>query len=252
MRRIVVAAVAALTFAGVAYADAEEPNEAKKPSWLVGAGMAVAAKPYEGMSAKVYPIPLFGYEGERLYVRGISAGYRLFVHDGWSLGPVVRIRFDGYEADDSDDLDGMDDRDGTINGGLEVTRLTDWGLIGLSFVNDLLGRHDGHDIEVSYTIRFGWQRWDIIPSVALCYRSEDLVDYYYGVKADEARSGRPAYVAGEALNPSIRLAARRDVSERWQATVVLQYEWYDSEISDSPIVDDDGGMSYLLGVTYSF
>ncbi|HQA92060.1 MAG TPA: MipA/OmpV family protein, partial [Sedimentisphaerales bacterium] len=88
-----------------AYGDeTEAPAEPRKREVFVGAGMLVSSKPYEGVDPKVYPIPMFGYEGERLYLRGVGGGYRLFHKGGWSLGPVLQPRFDGYDEDDSHEL----------------------------------------------------------------------------------------------------------------------------------------------------
>ncbi len=236
-----------------AYADeTETPPAPRQREVFVGAGLLVSSKPYEGVDSKIYPIPMFGYEGERLYLRGVGGGYRLFHKGGWSLGPVLQPRFDGYEEDDSHELAGMDDRDLTLDGGVGLTWLNDWGLIGVSWVTDLFGKHDGQEVELSYTAvlsRFGC---DFIPSVGLRYKTDKLVDYYYGVKTDEARAGRPAYEADDATDPFVRLAVRHKLVGKWSLLGALQYEWFDSEIKDSPIVDKSQDVSFVAGVLYSW
>lgn len=236
-----------------AYADeTEAPPPPRQREVFVGAGLLVSSKPYEGVDSKIYPIPMFGYEGERLYLRGVGGGYRLFHIGGWSVGPVLQPRFDGYEEDDSHELAGMDDRDLTLDGGVGLTWRAGWGLIGASWVTDLFGKHDGQEVELSYTAvlsRFGC---DFIPSVGLRYKTDKLVDYYYGVKTDEARAGRPAYEADDATDPFVRLAVRRKLAGKWSLLGALQYEWFDSEIKDSPIVDQSQDVSFVAGVLYSW
>jgi outer membrane protein len=227
-----------------------------RPSVYVGGGAIINSKPYVGADARVYPMPLFAYEGKRLYFRGITGGYWLYTWNGVSVGPILQPRFDGFEEDDSSALRGMDDRDWSVDGGLGLSWLTDIGLFGLSFVTDLLGRHDGQELEFSYTMLFEWGGFDFIPSTGVRWKSENLVDYYYGVRPDEARfdpaPARLAYDADNAVDPYIRLAVRRKLVPRWSLLMAAQYEWLGSEITDSPIVDKDYDASFLLGLLYTW
>ncbi|MHC4518849.1 MAG: MipA/OmpV family protein [Planctomycetota bacterium] len=237
---------------GLPGAEGEPQAETGKPDVFVGIGAVISGKPYEGVDPKVYPVPLFGYEGERLYLRGISGGYRLIKMKRWSIGPTVRPRFEGYEASDSSALSGMEDRNPTVDGGIDLAWMTDWGLFSTIVVTDLLGAHDGHELEASYTLRFPYAGFEIFPSLAVRWRSSNLVQYYYGVRGSEARAGRPAYKPDAAITPAVRLALRRDLSDKWGTFLAAQYEWLDNEISDSPIVDDTSRLSLVLGVTYAF
>lgn len=237
---------------GLPGAENEPQAATEKPGVYVGAGAVISGKPYVGADSKVYPVPLVGYEGERLYLRGISGGYRLVKMKRWSIGPTVRARFEGYEASDSPALSGMQDRNPTVDGGIDLAWMTDWGLFSTIVVTDLLGAHDGHELEASYTIRLPYAGFTIFPSVGVRWRSSNLVQYYYGVRDSEARPGRPAYKPDAAITPVVRLALRRDLSEKWGALLAAQYEWLDSEISNSPIVDDTSRLSLVLGVTYAF
>lgn len=249
---LVAVLVCAFAVVAVRADEAESIEETSEREVFVGAGAIVSSKPYKGVDSKIYPVPMFGYEGERLYLRGVGGGYRLFRKGGWSLGPVLQPRFDGYEADDSHELAGMDDRDLTVEGGVGMNWMMDWGLIGVSAVTDLLGKHDGQEIELSYTALFPYGDFTFIPSVGLRYKTDNLVDYYFGVKADEERAGRSAYEADEAIDPFVRLAVRRELVGRWSLLGAVQYEWFDSEIEDSPIVDKGYDISLVAGVLYSW
>ena len=238
---------------GASGAESESPGQTEeKADIFVGFGAVVSGEPYEGVSSNVYPVPLFGYEGERLYLRGITGGYRLIKAGGWSIGPTLRPRFDGYDASDSSALRGMDDRRASIDGGVDLSWRTDWGLISTVFVTDLLGEHDGQELEVSYTIMFPYAGFTVIPSVGARWRSQQLAEYYYGVRPDEVRAGRPAYKPDAAITPVASVALRRELSEKWGFLLAAQYEWLDDEIRDSPIVDDNSTLSMLLGLTYTF
>jgi len=218
----------------------------------LGAGALVTTKPYVGVDPRIYPVPLFAYEGKRLYLRGVVGGYRLLMDGGWSIGPVVQPRFEGYDQDDSSALDGMRDRDWSVDAGLGVSWLTKVGLFDLSGVTDILDRHRGQEVELTYTIMFQYAGFDLIPSAGMRWKSGNLVDYYYGVRPSEARPGRPAFEGDAALDPFLRLAVRRKLSERWSLLAAAQYEWLDEEITDSPIVDAGYDASFIIGMLYSW
>jgi len=227
-----------------------------EPSVYVGGGAIISSQPYVGADARVYPVPLFAYEGKRLYFRGIMGGYWLYAFDGFSDGPVLRPRFEGYNEDDSRELEGMEDRKWSIDGGLGVSWLTDIGLFGVTFVTDLLGRHKGQELDFSYTILFKYGGFDFIPSAGVRWKSDNLVDYYYGVESDEIRFdqaiSRASYEGDDAVDPYLRLAVRRKLTDRWSLLGAVQYEWFDDEIKDSPIVEDGYETSFLFGVMYSW
>lgn len=242
-----------LAVAAVAPASqAQQQSQSKKADGFVGGGILFVSTPHTGVDPKAYLVPLFGYEGERFYLRGIFGGYRLFKGERWSLGPVLRPRFEGYDAQDSAALVGMQDRDWSLDAGAEWSWLADWGLIGVSLVTDVLGRHHGQELELSYTARFSGAGFEFIPSAALRWRTDHLVDYYYGVRAEEATAGRPAYEGDDTITPAVRLAVRRKLSSKWSVLGAAQYEWLGSEITDSPIVEDSSTVSLMLGLTYAF
>ncbi|MEN6336557.1 MAG: MipA/OmpV family protein, partial [Phycisphaerales bacterium] len=85
---------------------------------------------------------------------------------------------------------------------------------------------------------------------------DNLVDYYYGVENDEIRFdqaiSRASYEGDDAVDPYLRLAIRRKLTERWSLLGAAQYEWFDDEIKDSPIVEDGYETSFLLGIMYSW
>ncbi len=226
------------------------------PSMYVGGGAVLSSQPYVGADTRVYPVPMFAYEGKRLYFRGIMGGYWLYTFDGVSVGPVLRPRFDGYEEDDSSFLEGMDDREWSMDGGIGINWLTDIGLFGAAFTTDLFGRHDGQELDFSYTILFQWAGFDFIPSLGVKWKSDNLVDYYYGVRDNEARFDpgalRAPYEGNDAVDPYVRLAVRRKLNPRWSLLGAVQYEWLDDEITESPIVDEGYEASVLLGILYTW
>jgi outer membrane protein len=235
-------------------ARAEADDDAgDTPRWTIGAMAIHRDPPYRGYDEGLWAVPLLRFEGERAYIRGLRGGVRLVERDGFEFGPVAQLRFDGYDAGESDFLAGMDDREFSIDGGLAAAYRNDRvGQFDLSVVTDLLDRSGGTEVELGYTALFRAAGFTFIPNLALKWQDDELVDYYYGVRDDEALPGRPAYRGDAALVPELSVTAMRPLSPRWTLYARVGHAWLPSEITDSPIVDDDARTTFAVGVGYGF
>jgi outer membrane protein len=218
----------------------------------VGGGAFVQTSPYAGVDARVYPAPVVAYEGKRLYVRSAIVGYRLISENGLMIGPLVQPHVEGFKEDDSPFLTGMRDRNWSVDGGVNIETVTPVGLLGVSIVSDLLGRNRGQEVEFRYLILLPVLGFHLIPSGGVKWKSDNLVDYYYGVKPNEARPDRPAYEGEQAFDPFLRLVIRRKLTKHWSLFSDTRYEWLASEITNSPIVSKDHQFSITAGVLYAW
>jgi outer membrane protein len=218
----------------------------------VGGGAMVQTEPYRGVSPRVYPAPVIAYEGEHLSVRSAIVAYRIISYNGLMIGPMVQPRVEGYSESDSPFLAGMQSRDWSVDGGVNVEAATPVGLLGLSIVTDLLGRYRGQEVEFRYLIMFPFLGFNWIPSGGVRWKSDNLVDYYYGVRPEEAQPDRPAYEGQQAFDPFLRLVIRHNVTKHWSLFSDAQYEGLASAITDSPLVDKDHQMSLTVGALYAW
>lgn len=220
-----------------------------------GLGLAVAYsdEPYRGMDDDVMPFPILRYRGKRFSALGPNLSYLLLGLDSpWSFIATLTPAFDGYDADDSSFLDGMDDRDKTIEGGFEIEYDTSIADFSLAYKHDLLDKHDGYQVEAA--IRRAWflGRFIVSPSVGYNYWSEDRSDYYFGVRADEATAVRPEYELDGTSNWDAGVFASTDIAPRVFAIAGAGYTYYDDDIRDSPIVSADGKFRVFVGFGYMF
>jgi outer membrane protein len=232
--------------------DKETVAETVSSTLNLGAGFVYRSPVYRGQDADGLPIPMVFYQKDRLYFRGSRLGYQVYKEDAFSFDVLAKWAFRGYDADDSRHLRGMDDRDGSIEGGVAFSYNDGWGTAGISFVTDLLSKHDGQEMTFSYAKRFIHEPWVLTPSAGITWQSNNLTDYYYGVERDEVMAGRPYYSVGEAWNPFVSLTTQYYFTEKWSSLVMLQYEWLDSEISDSPIVNKQYQVRVMAGVMCKF
>lgn len=218
-----------------------------------GVGLVLSPKPYKDVDTDTILIPMIMYEGKRLSIRGKTAEYVLFSEDWWQLSGVLDMRFDGYEDDDSSALNGMDDREWTLESGLAFKVSDDtWGSIRLGWLMDILSEHEGHELSLRYNYPIRMDKLVLTPNVGFAFHSDDLVDYYYGVENDEVRAGRPAYQADSTVNWFTGLGIGYELYENWTLYSNMRFEFYGDEIRESPIVDEDYGFGAIFGIMYSF
>ena len=239
---------AALLMPGAALA----PPPDQRPPVTLGLAAVSSPSPYAGVDERpVTVVPFANFEAGRFYLRGLEAGYRLAEGEAFSAAAILQPRFQSYSPGDSPALDGMEARRRTAEGGLRAgVRLGRW-KVGLRGVSDLLGRHDGQTVTFDAGVRLGGPRLGVTPSAGLQWQSANFVDYYYGVRASEARPDRPAYTGQAAFNPFLGASVRWRLGGRWGVFALARHAWLDSAITDSPIVDRGTDNSGVLALTYA-
>jgi len=225
-------------------------------SLSIGAGLMLQDKPFKGVGAKVYPLPFYMYRGRAFSMRGLSASYEIFSEETWSFGGLARFRTDGYDSDDSSDLDGMSDRKNTLDIGTELWLGGSEGKIGLDWLSDVLGKHKGHEVRLTYVkpfrAAFGIKELNLRPILGFSWRSKNLNNYYFGVRPDEVLANRAFYKSGSAINPYIGVSLDYQLNKRWSIFSLLRNEWLADEITNSPIIDQNKVSSVILGLVYNF
>lgn len=229
---------------------AQQPDS--NTTFLLGPGVVITDKPYKGVDTSVFPIPLMKLIIGRFYISGATAGYRLLADDNWTFDAIGKWRFDGYDEDDSDRLDGMHNRHPTVDIGGEFTLTGGWGEVWVSAITDTFGQHDGQEIKLGYTKPFVFNKLTLSPAGGLIWQSNNLANYYYGVRPDEARPGRPSFHVGDSTNWFVGLRAEYQANERWTYLAGVTYQFLDSKIRKSPIVGDSFVISALVGAMYKF
>jgi outer membrane protein len=215
----------------------------------LGVGVLSNTEPYRGLDSELYVFPTITWQIGRVFVRETGLGVQIAGEENWSLDGFAEWRFDGYDAGDSDFLEGMDDRDGTLDAGLAyVRRSPTLGKFAFSLGADTLDRHGGYQADVTWSklTRFG------VPSVRVAYYSSSLADYYFGVEANEAALGRPAYSPGAGVIISPNYSFGGKLTDRWNWVGNIGADFYPNDISDSPIMEDSYRAYVFVGASYRF
>jgi MipA family protein len=240
----------ALLLCVAGYAHAEDEVREYRP-WHLGVGGIVQDQPYAGVGSETTGFPVIGYFGERLQVFGPRANYLLLGNDTFSLKADAIVRFSSYEPEDSAALQGMEERDMTIDAGFTGTAEGDWGELELGVLTDVLDRHSGQEVRLSYGYELGDRNLSVTPFVGLRWMSADLSNYYYGVRPAEATLARPAYEVPSTTSAFVGATARYRLGGRWSVFGTLAWQRLDDAVSESPIVEDDTSAMLLITLTRS-
>ena len=234
--------------------DVAKQNSQTDPNsmLLAGPGALITVKPYKGMDSTIYPIPVVAAVIAPFYFWIDTAGCRLFSDSNMTFDVIGKLRLDGYDADKSDDFDGMRDRNMTVDVGGEFGISGDWGNLYARILTDGLSQHDGQEYRITYAKPFKFEKSKISPSVGFALLSSNLADYYYGVRSGEAQPNRPAYKIGDAINWFVGLDTNYQLNDDWTLLTSITYYWLDSDIRSSPIVNKDYTISILAGAMYRF
>jgi outer membrane protein len=224
----------------------------KQTTLAVGLAAVVNNEPYVGIDPTVLPVPFFLFNRNKLTVAGPNVTYRFARLGETQLSLEGRYRFQNLDPDDSDALEGMAERDGTYEvGARALRRFGKWRLEGMGY-GDVAGQHDGFELtgRVGYELGDG-MRYSFRPQAGVRYQSQNLLNHYYGVRADEARTERSfTFIDDGAAVPFVGAQGYMRVGRRWQVQGRANLDALPDTITDSPIVDQDTRFSLFVGANY--
>ncbi|MCG6118760.1 MAG: MipA/OmpV family protein [Aquimonas sp.] len=247
MHRTLTVSLLGLLAAAPLAAAAQEARQGP-PRWSVGAMTIVRDTPYAQADNDTLVVPLVQYEGERLYFRGLSLGWRLQPDGPVQVELIARARLDGFKAKDSPVFAGMATRQRSIELGASASTPVGPGRIEFAAFTDALDRSGGQELDLMWRGDFGRGPLRLQPEAGLRWQSSDLVDYYFGVRPEEAIAGRPAYRAGSALVPRVAFSSLVPLSGGWSLFARVSVDRLPSAIEDSPLVDRASERRAFIGI----
>ena len=247
------ALVAAFPLAAVANTDALSGLLVVPGSAGLGIMVRSERSPYLGAGVRHDLVPLYLYEGERFFLHASRAGLKLSNDGRHRFDLFLDYRFEGFPYDHTTaSLAGMQAREPTTDLGVSYAYRADWGTLKAEFVHDALNVTKGDELRLGYSYDWKSGRWHLRPAINLMLRSARLNDYYYGVRADEAMAGRPAYMPGAGTDAWVGLYGYYDISGGWRILGGLGVNRLGSDVRKSPIVGDGNRPTAFLGAAYDF
>lgn len=224
--------------------DARERIEPK--GFLYGIGLGVNQEIYKGYDYRVIPLPIIGYRGDDFRVLGPFISYDAIRILDIDLTLQVAPRFQGFDDSDSPVFENMQERKFSMDAGLGLNYVKkDW-KVGLSSMFDMLGRSKGYEVKADVSRLFNKGPFFFEPSLGLSYLDSNHVDYYYGIKEGETNALTSLYEGQSALNTTLGFSVSTPIFFGGFTQLSLDYTWFDSAITDSPLVEDDTSLGARL------
>lgn len=241
--------VAALAF--VSSSVSAEMNQ-----WSLGVAAAYSPAVYKDTPSNQTVIPLVGYEGEHLFFRGFTAGYRLFPRRS-AQNVIFRLMYDPrtLKPEDSDNpqIRLLDKRSATIMGGVSYQLRTPIGLWETSAGTDIDDTHNGLYAETALRFPLRFSNWGVTPGIGYSYNSKKLNNHLYGVSGTEsARSGLPEFDADWDGQYFIGASAYWNVLDTVRVNGNVRYTNLEGDIESSPIIESGINTTVSLGIAYLF
>jgi outer membrane protein len=232
--------------------ETQETLRAGGAQWGLGIGAVLTRKPYRDFTDKAQVLPLILYANKYVSVLGPGLDVNLP-----SAGPValrLRVRYanDGYKAGDSAYLAGMEDRKTSFwLGGAAIWR-NDIANLSAELLADGSGNSKGTRFKLQLDRRFTYGAIGFTPRVAAEQLDQKYVDYYYGVRATEVRSGRVRYEGQSAVNMEVGVRMDYAIAPKQALFVDLSGTSLGNGIKNSPLVARSSSSAVRAGYIYRF
>lgn len=243
---------------------AQQPPSPATGRWSLGVGAALIDSPNAGEGTRVRPFPLISYDGDRVFLRGLSGGVHLYQSGYFTVDAIASVRLYGFDIDDLGaaellangiDATQLSDRDDGLDAGFRVGFGSTWGSIALEAVHDISDTSDGYEISLDYSYRWLFDQTAITAIVGVSRMSSELTRYYFGTLDEEVARGVLAYSPGSADVPRAGLTLTHSFgSSQWQLLGSLEYRFFPDELTNSPLLerDSDGTGRLVLGLSKRF
>ncbi len=186
---------------------------------------------------------IFGGYGP-VFIEANRAGVT-FYRDGRFFSSVVgQLRTHQFRnAEDNPAYASLGDRDQAIELGAQVgMRLPAGFFTRLALMQDVSNAHDSHEWDLQFYRHDSIGPVRLLSAFVIQYQDKDLVNYYYGTAA---------YKPGNALGAEIELIATYPVGD-WGVFAGTRSYFYDTEVSNSPLAEDNKIIQLFAGVGYYF
>jgi len=242
----------------VAAEPAAKKQSAESSSWGLGIGVLSAQKPYAGIDRDNTVLPLIYFENKYVRVFGPGAEVKLpelNISSSQRIGFSILGKYDGsgYKPGDAPILNGMSKRESGFWAGAGMTWHNDVVDVNADWLADASGNSKGQSFSLGLekTWRFG-EHVMLTPRLKAKWLDKKYVDYYYGVRADEVRADRSAYLGQSAVNSELGIRANYIFDARNSVFMDVGVTGLAKEIKNSPLVDRSTENRVMLGYMYRF
>ncbi|GAB4416129.1 MAG: hypothetical protein OHK0056_24200 [Bacteriovoracaceae bacterium] len=237
-------------FFGQVFAQSKLEMGEKAWNLKVGAGVHVRTNFRKDNKAQYYkgdpivlPLPYARLKMDRLEIEPDRARWSFFKNMLFALD--ARVQYLGYTYQ----ADGMAVRHKSLFAGAGMRIL----LFKLDWVKDVTDKSRGayYSAELIIPIPYGKGHLSTL-SAEIEFWDRNGVDYYFGVKEEEATADRPAYNPTRERIYHYRWINYIQLSKNWLMRIVPEYRYFGDRIKYSPTVAKREEFAFTMGIVYDF
>lgn len=212
-----------------------EETENARPFWGLALGVRLAHVPFVADDDTVADLfPLFYYEGERIFLRGLEGGVKVVNQESWGANLLGRYRFFGVPREYQDDV-----RGDALDMGVQLV----WTPApGLRLEVEGLGDSQGHMHGIARVLTEHTRgRWYVSPQLEVRAKTAHFNSAYYGLGTADIGGG---------VDVRARLQSRLHVHRKLHLVGAVEAGLLDDAARRSPVVDRSWEWEAYLGVGF--
>jgi len=181
------------------------------------------------------------------YARINTLGYKAMPLGAGHLELTARVTLEGYKSSQA----GISERTSPLPIGLGTFQKTAYGAF---FAYGFYDPNSGGSLaDLMYAAKFQVAGVNFYPQFGVERRSAKYVQLLYGVSAAEASaSGLSAYSAQSSTSPNVGFTAEYALNQNYSVSYQLRKKWFDTSITNSPLVIAHSQTTSFLALTRSF
>ena len=239
--------------AAPAWADGPDHGEGEGSRMGLGLGVVSEVSAYRGVGTDTKVVPMFMFENSYVRVFGPNLDLKLPSAGPVSFALTAKYDENGYKASDATELQGMAEREGGFWLGAKAKWDTPWAELSATALGDASNKSSGQQLELEASKSFGLgNRVRLEPHLALTWLDSSYVDYYYGVGAGEAKTGRAAYTGTSTVNTELGLRLKTNLAPGHMVMMDVKHTLLGSGIKNSPLVDRNGVSTVFVAYVHQF
>ena len=225
--------------------------------YALGVAYSQSQNPFIGGSPSGFAYPYLtsfrhmAFTDDWLILTGGELGFRWVNDQGWILGAVGRINTMSSGSATIEELLGLDVREWVAEVS-PVVGYRRWPVhFDFRYYAPIFSERGGPSSEFSASLPFEFDWGWLVPEVTLIHSSSERNEYYFGLQPSVDRPNIPEYTPGSSQHPSVGLNFGYAIANKWLLSGSVRHEWLPSEVSNSPLVVNDGLWHWNLGVAYN-
>lgn len=120
-------------------------------------------------------------------------------------------------------------------------------------LSDVTKIHSGSEGRLSISYPFSAGKNDFGIALGGIWQSDKLLNYYYGVSAEDINAQEALYVIDSGgVSPFLHFSWRRELTKRWSLNTIIQGKALTNDIKNSPLVEKDAVFNVFFGGVYRF